>query len=319
MTTTISTMQELERVPEGTAISVVTPAGIHPSAPRVWTMRGGRLHLDGAALDPVHFQSAINDGLITVGTTIQRGQVYRSADNSASWYVLDPSTEDGRWAVLITSNGSFYDLNTATREVPRNAVLVTDMASRPQHQVDFDNFAFSMGRMAMNHINRSRELTEAQSQTAPVQDQSGTVRHLEGRIENLNEALISYHADVLSDTDERSELVELMVNHDLRAPTRQVELRVEVSGYTQVSGEYMGSESLRDIADLPSLDSFSGGGSIEVNWEHQFIKVEEYTGTEENPCQDYDWVDDDMVRNWLDDMGVEYESFEITDRNCDHC
>lgn len=319
--TTITTMQQLEQVPDGTTITVATPSGIHPSNSRVWTMREGRLHLDGTALDPVHFQSAINEGLINVGDSMQEGQIYRSSDGVTSYYVLSPANEEGHWNVLITHRWAYYDLRTNLREMT-DSVRLAEMGSRSTEQVQFDTLAFSMGRLALGHWQRVREQREQldrHASTPAVADQSGTVRHLESRIEGINTALIDFHNDTLSDSDERAELVELMVNHDLTAPTREVELRITVSGSSSISGDDLDSATLRDLGELPSLDSFSGDGSITVNWEHEFNRTETYLGSETDPCEDTDWVNEDMVRDWLNDMGVPYESFEISNRRCQHC
>lgn len=293
--TTLTTLQELEAVPDGTPVSVAAPDGVHPSTPRVWTMQGHLLHLDGVALSPTHFRAAVNDGLVTVGTTIEVDQVYRNADQTASWYILR-SEEDNLFRVLVTSRNTFYSMNDLAN-MPTNARLV-NLGERDSHWQAVDDLAFSMGRRMLN--NRQE------------QPQRNT------RFNDLNDALIELHGE-LEDGDDRRRLREVMEAHGLRMPNRNVDLRITIEGTTVVEGSYQGDSDLRRWASLDYVDSVnSGDGSTTVYWTHTFERTENYGGDNDDPCEDHDWIND-MLPEWLDETSIPYEDWEISQSRCDRC
>jgi hypothetical protein len=307
MTTTLTDVRELEQVPDGTQISVATPPGIHPSTPRVWTMRDGRMHLDGAALMTDHFRSAINDGLVSIEAGLAVGQVYRSGNAHTSWYVLTPGDQEGRFHVLVVHRRGFHGLSKDLRAIPESGILV-DPNGRNEEWTRTDDLAISMGRAMLEAEGNARPDPEAQAQA----------QRMGQRIETINDALIEMHGE-MEDSDDQRRLRDLLTEYEMRNVNRDIELRIRVEGTTEVYAGDLSSSSLRQLAEVDGLDSIEGEGTVTINWSHEFNMTETYEGSEDDPCEDHDFVNNDMVSGWLDDMGVSYEDFTIEGRNCDCC
>jgi hypothetical protein len=71
--TTITTLEEIQQLDDGTEVTVAVPERLGLT-PRRWTLREGRLVHDGAAVDLEHFRAAVTEGLVTT-TVTTTGQV----------------------------------------------------------------------------------------------------------------------------------------------------------------------------------------------------------------------------------------------------
>lgn len=290
---TISTLEELEALPEGTLLT-------HDS--NVWRRDGVglALHPDGGAIGLENFRAFVTELTVQdVSTTeaapqtpqYHRGQVFYNTGAQA-WNVVasEPDSEGYYYRAC------FYGGLTITPTVIR--YTGDPMGDLLTEVPEWLRRSIPVAEQLAAHMERERVRAETVTQQ---------IHGLDEYRSELSEALNTYIVDHTGLTStERDDLQEVMRDYNLEVvlPTEEVTVRVSVSGEYQT---YLDSEFAEIVGGDVTVDMPLQ--TIEFAWEGEVTK--EVTSGE---CA-CDEVDDDDVESLLNEEDINFSSFSF-DASC---
>lgn len=300
---TITTVEDLHALENG---AVITANG------RTYTLDGQVFRSGLFEVDMNHMEAEVRANRVTVGIRIRMGRWYYDADRERHYLCV---------GVHPTREGTFYLWRHRGSDFPEPGDIITmtgeGLSTAGEERPSVPN----QTRYALEAT--AAWMSEATRQEARVSEMTAEHRTAVAQVNTthnqwrarLNTGLLSFAEDNLNTgSDEWEAFVEVLEEHDLEAPkpaTEEVEVTVEVNGETVIEFDRDDCRNrLGGAVDLGYSESVSGT----VEWSYSFT-VDREVDRGECAC---DTVDNDTVRERLDDEGVSYDDFTF-EKSCPNC
>lgn len=303
--TAITTAEELEGIVDGGTIRVNDPRnGI-----KTWTRNGDRFYLsgNGTALPLVSFIPALARGVVETGPLF------------TARAVLTTTNGYERIVLRVRSDGTADVLQVYNRTGVEAIAHIIEREPHWTQRTEADDERIEALRAAgMLVLAANDRVTQVSESITALRDQhrralTDIVSSHDGVMSSLNADLIEAYNN-FDDEDDKAALSSVLREHGLESPSRNVEFTIRISG--TVEQEIEDDSAAREaIGRVDTIDeakrTISFTHSIEVN--------EAYSGDNADPCEDREVINDEWVRNHLDDANISYDDVSIENRSCSEC
>lgn len=312
--TTITTLDDLNRVATGAVIALSD--GTNSTFTRTTE---GWLGRDGAILLSGDFVGQMNAGRVALGITRDVGQVYR--DRHGYYRIIQAaieSTAGHRWYSLHYEDGSFDSM----QDLPDDAII-GDFVPESNHPSWVRN-ATAFGRVLASAKNEMRRMARARDEantarneaqraaTTPVnvtQERSLAVGEFRVAVERRLHSFFETHwsdwdssmVDDFNDVLDESGM-------DRVSTTESVTVEIEVTG---TFSTYMDDVLAETVGGGVNVDT----ERVHIPWSRTFNVTRD---VDPQDCGDHG-IDNDDVRQLLEDAGVSFDDFDINSSDCPHC